>query len=80
MRNAVSIALFGFLTVWGFTMTPADGAGGSLAKPLDVYRAELRKCYGSGNTARVHRCRRETRVNFGWEERLVHSAALFAPK
>ena len=45
---------------------------------LMTYRADLKRCYGGSDTLRAAPCRRDTHVNFGWEESLVRSAALAA--
>ena len=78
MRKGLSVILFGVFTVWGFTMAPADGMSGDIIRPLETYRADLKRCYGGADTLRAAQCRRNTHVNFGWEESLVRSAALTA--
>jgi len=45
---------------------------------LVTYRADLKRCYGGADTLRAAQCRRNTHVNFGWEDSLVRSAALSA--
>ena len=78
MRKGLSVVLFGVFTVWGFSMAPTDGTSGNIIRPLETYRADLQRCYGGSDALSAAQCRRNTHVNFGWEESLVRSAALTA--
>ncbi len=78
MRKGLSVLLFGVFTVWGFAMAPTDGTQGDIIRPLETYRADLKQCYSGTDTLRAAECRRNTHVNFGWEESLVRSVALNA--
>ena len=76
MRKGLSIVLFGAFTALGFTMAPADGTSGDIIRPLETYRADLKRCYGGSDVLRAAQCRRNTHVKFGWEDTVVRSAAL----